>query len=461
MGRPYYSYYLHYQIHILFCGLALAFFHQEDPLTLSLEGYTQRFIEISFIMVVTIKVKEPDPSVDPIVVSFPGGIPEGLQEGSDADPPKFLWRKISETSTRGRSLVGKDSTCLYQGKSDESNKRLTKLCVGVYHKKTGKLVVYPAAEQGTVFCLSQSIPSYVESISDIKLTAVQRRKALFEDFGSQKKRKVMKSQEANIVNVHSVIGAGSLMMTALKHGSMSESNRTAMEVTKSGEKFDAIESSYVEARNTLLPPFNQNAKDPHMVYQAQDISGDDAWGRLSRVADACMHKGKVIDAVTERGEWHEIVKTLLNGIPLDSPNAKYQIKTCMLLNALLSFHLNRRNFMRGSAEQVAKDLRISPEICDRFLDLFTSPLEAGGFGTSKHEKAKCLMFILILYVVAQGRSMKVGTIKPIAETCKVEVGQAVTSLREAGFTVQSDGMGAALKVPLTFPGPKKRGGRGP
>ena len=236
MGRPYYSYYLHYQIHILFCGLALAFFHQEDPLTLSLEGYTQRFIEISFIMVVTIKVKEPDPSVDPIVVSFPGGIPEGLQEGSDADPPKFLWRKISETSTRGRSLVGKDSTCLYQGKSDESNKRLTKLCVGVYHKKTGKLVVYPAAEQGTVFCLSQSIPSYVESISDIKLTAVQRRKALFEDFGSQKKRKVMKSQEANIVNVHSVIGAGSLMMTALKHGSMSESNRTAMEATKSGEK---------------------------------------------------------------------------------------------------------------------------------------------------------------------------------------------------------------------------------
>jgi hypothetical protein len=184
---------------------------------------------------VTIHVKKPDPSVDPIVVSFPGGLPEGCQEGSTADPPKFLWRKAGEASSkRGRSIVGKDDTCLYQGQSTDDDHRRTKLCVGVLHK--GKLALYPAAERGSVFCLTQSIPSYVEAAASDKLTAMQRRKALFDDFGSQKKRKVMKSQEANMVNVESVIGAGSLMMGALKAGAMSESNRTAMAASKSGKK---------------------------------------------------------------------------------------------------------------------------------------------------------------------------------------------------------------------------------
>lgn len=178
------------------------------------------------------------------------------------------------------------------------------------------------------------------------------------------------------------------------------------------------------------------------------------------MTDACLRKNNVIGAVTERGEWHDVVKTILNSISLESPNAKQQIKTCILLNSLLTFQFKRKTIMRGTAEQVARKIKISKELCQRFLELFTSPLEKGGFGTSKEEKAKCLLFILILFIIAQGREMKVNTIKPIAEACKMELIQAAISLREAGFTVQSNGMGAALKVPLTFPGPKKRGGRG-
>jgi A49-like RNA polymerase I associated factor len=179
------------------------------------------------------------------------------------------------------------------------------------------------------------------------------------------------------------------------------------------------------------------------------------------MTDACLHKNNVIGAVMERGEWHDVVKTILYSISLESPNAKQQIKTCILLNSLLTFQFKRKNVMRGTPEQLARNIKISQELCQRFLELFTSPLEKGGYGTSKEEKAKCLLYILILFIIAQGRVMKVSTIKPIVEACKIELGQAAVSLREAGFTVQSNGMGAALKVPLTFPGPKKRGGRGP
>jgi hypothetical protein len=74
------------------------------------------------------------------------------------------------------------------------------------------------------------------SFLGLHLAAMQRRMALLDYFGSQKKRKVMKSQEANMINVESVIGAGSLIMGALKAGATSESNRTAMAASKSGKK---------------------------------------------------------------------------------------------------------------------------------------------------------------------------------------------------------------------------------
>ena len=173
---------------------------------------------------VIIQVKESNPAVDPIVVSFPSGLPQGLQEGSLAEPPTFLWRKQSKES-KGRTLIGKDTTCLYQAGTSEDDHRRTKLCLGVYHK--GKLVLYPTAACGAVLSLSQSVLSYVDTKPDEKLNAVQRRKALFDDFGSQKKRRVMRSQEANIVNVDSVIGAGAFMMGALTTATMSDSNRVA------------------------------------------------------------------------------------------------------------------------------------------------------------------------------------------------------------------------------------------
>ena len=93
--------------------------------------------------------------------------------------------------------------------------------------------------------MSQSVLSYVDTKPDEKLNAVQRRKALFDDFGSQKKRRVMRSQEANIVNVDSVIGAGAFMMGALTTATMSDSNRVAMEATKTGTKVIYIHAYYL------------------------------------------------------------------------------------------------------------------------------------------------------------------------------------------------------------------------
>lgn len=187
---------------------------------------------------IVVNVQDSHPSVDPIVASFPGGLPEHI---GDAEAPKFAWRKIREKSDRGRTLVGEDSTCRYEARTEGRgyDGRRTKLCVGLYNKKTNTLTLHQAAEKGTVFCLSQTVRSYQDSTTSLpsQMSAPDRRRALFESFGSSKKQRVLKSREANVVNVDSVVGAGSVMMGAFLEGqNMSESNRQAMEQAKSGNK---------------------------------------------------------------------------------------------------------------------------------------------------------------------------------------------------------------------------------
>jgi hypothetical protein len=439
---------------------------------------------------VSVAVEASDSLADPIVVSFPGGAPSDAQ---------FVHRLVREGNKRGRKLVGKDATCLYQAESQGKgyDGRRTKLCIGLYNKKTGKLTVHLAAEKGTVFALEQSIPKYIPVAAELR-TAAQRRKALFQDFGSTKKIKILKSQEANRVTVDSAIGTGSLMAGAFQSQTkMSASNRKAMEESKRGEKVslrtqsrgafifnmrivqvclckysyltqnyskqsDAVELAYAEARLAFLPAFDVDAKEAYMIYSARDIAGDEAWGRISRLADACLHQGptKFLAALTERGTWHDCTTTILQSIPLDSPHAKFQVKTAILMNHLITFHLQQRA-LKGDVKIISRSLEIPPEVCQRFLDLFSTAVGSGRdarYATSKPNKDKCRVHLLLLFLMAQGgRTMKVGSVKPICEILKMDTAESANLLREAGCTVK--GASTALTVPLTFP-QAKRGGRG-
>jgi A49-like RNA polymerase I associated factor len=194
------------------------------------------------------------------------------------------------------------------------------------------------------------------------------------------------------------------------------------------------------------------------VYSARDIAGDEAWGRISRVADACLHQndnGKCLAKLTDRGTWHACVVQILQSIPLDSPHAKNQVKTALLLNSMITFHL--QTVLRGDVRSIARMLDMNVEVCQRFLDLFSTAMGSGRdarYAISKPNKDKCRVHLLILYIMAQsGRTMKVGTIKPIVDILKMDMTEAAHLLREAGFTVK--GASAALTVPLTFPQPKR------
>mmetsp|Transcript_24021 Transcript_24021/g.56034 ORF Transcript_24021/g.56034 Transcript_24021/m.56034 type:complete len:198 (+) Transcript_24021:195-788(+) len=193
------------------------------------------------------------------------------------------------------------------------------------------------------------------------------------------------------------------------------------------------------------------------------MAGDDAWDQISRVTDVCIRKDDFFSALTSKGRWHEPVKTILQAIPLDSPNAKYQIKSAILLNHLVSFHKNTGGRLRGRPEYIARDVEVPVDVTKRFLESFTTLVtgEGGmpGYAFSKQNKDKILVHILLLFIISQGRKMKVGNIKPIVDEMKIVMTDATNLLREAGVTVQKAGdtVSAGLTVPLKFPLPKSRG----
>merc|ERR1712070_405268 len=127
---------------------------------------------------------------------------------------------------------------------------------------------------------------------------------IFEDFGSQKKKKVLKSQAANRVDIDHVIGAGSesaVVSQIMEGRAMSESNKKAIEDTKhaDADRKTANEISLEESRKQLIPEYDENAVEPMRVFNAKSIAGEKAWDRIHRKVTACLHQEDPIDAIVQ------------------------------------------------------------------------------------------------------------------------------------------------------------------
>jgi len=238
--------------------------------------------------------------------------------------------------------------------------RRTKMCVGIYDKQSGVVKLHQTACRGTVFALQQYLPlSWYKECTTTASEEQQQQddnnnnndnnlslsRKLFEDFGSAKKRKVLKSQQDNKVNVDSVIGAGSVIAESMledptviadkygnnhdnnntttargsghqPQGGMSESNRKAVEearrmataTTTTTSNNDnntnlrnttvidsVVESAHAQARAAILPAYNLKATNVYDVYQLHTILGTDGWNFIGRIVEACLHNKEESD----------------------------------------------------------------------------------------------------------------------------------------------------------------------
>lgn len=447
-----------------------------------------------------VQVAESSPTTDPIVISFPAGLPGSMtpsssstgaersirfdDEDEDEDengnsnsnssskPPVFTWTRARTVSSKGKIIHGSDDTCTYISSNDGRGHdgRLTKFYVGVYHKPTSTLKLITSTEKGTVFSMDQSVTNYHDSKSlDFRnMSYRERRKLVFESFGSTRKKKTLKSQAANVVEMKSVVGAGKGMMHALEkqmnNNLMSESNKKVMtELKQKKNVMTAVERAYAEARRSFLPPFDESAKTAFRVYDSEEVAGEEAWSQLSGIVTACLHKGdEWKEAIQRKWPWPKATKDLLDLImDTKKKGAKYQIKTIVLVNYLLKFH-NRasKTFISGSQEELAKYLGLPREVSNRFLALFCTPTNSrgkAGYAVSKTLKDRRVVYTLIMYLLAHGKEMKVGSIQSLCEDLRIEVKDAINLYRQAGCICAKNKAGMVsvkLTVPLEFPPPR-------
>ena len=188
---------------------------------------------------------------DPVVVSFPRGVPNSIASstslgddddggGDDAEPPlRFLRSKPKSSSSRGTLITGEDDHCTYTASASGRGHdgRLTKAYVCVYDKKAGTLRLVQSAERGTIFALDQCAKEYTPKINGAggeetgTRSTQDQLQLLVDSFGSRKKQKVMNSRASNQVNIHSVVGTGGVMMDSVKNqeGISHDNRKTILE----------------------------------------------------------------------------------------------------------------------------------------------------------------------------------------------------------------------------------------
>ena len=126
-------------------------------------------------------------------------------------------------------------------------------------------------------------------------------------------------------------------------------------------------------------------------------------------------------------------------------------------------------------EKIAGRMRLPYDVAPHLLHLFstqhhnirsnaasTAPNSDAAtiatYSMDKPLKNKCLVHILLLYLIAHGKEMKVGSINGIAKTLHLEMNVASNLLIQAGCTVAKKVGGTVavtLKAPLKFPPSKK------
>jgi len=390
-------------------------------------------------------------------------------------------------SSSGRKVVGRDKHCTYSASAAglAYDDRRTKLCIGVYNKAKGTVVIREAASRGTVFSLQQSIPSYIEKNGHVQFQAGQNllsyENAVFEDFGSAKKRKALKSRAANQVELTSVIGAGddsAVLHQVIQGEAMSESNRKAIAERRipteeeaeavNGSGNTAVDAAHEAARKKFLPPYDGLAVKPHKVYNPREIVGEAAWKKVYNRVHASMHDNdptsSIVGLIFENA-WQPSILKLVKSTNIEGSDCKDRFTCALLANDLMRFYANNHKRRKIFAIDPTKKSHfgISMEIASRCVELFTTSIpddnENGemAHAMSKQDKDKCIVHILLLYLMAHGTVMKIPDLKFIALDLKLPVNDCAQMLRLAGCQTTKTGtaLSVMLKTPLQFPRPKR------
>ncbi|CAM9644709.1 unnamed protein product, partial [Sphacelaria rigidula] len=253
-----------------------------------------------------------------------------------------------------------------------TNKTETRFLVGVEDEASGEVTLH---EAGHAYALRQSVAGREDDVESNAMDGTdwkEQRDALVNQFGSKKKKAVIRARDANVIEASKVVGGGALSRV-LKQALKEEG--TEGRSPQAAGPADGAAGALMEARRRFLPPMRLDASTPEGVYSAEDITGRqemEAMGRqIDREAEGL--EGGLQQWVKEFAEQSRDAcpRFVANRIVLlpDVTEAKqrYRMLQLLYLRHMIVFH-HSGNLLKGTAGQLSTKLDVPEVVLRRLLE---------------------------------------------------------------------------------------------
>lgn len=372
---------------------------------------------------------------------FPSGTPEVI-----ADKTNFLFQYYSSEDEKKGVIFGESNQVHFIGKNyggASISKSRNNYAVALV--KPGKPAKVVAANG--LFNMKQVNNSDIGGIDNETITESDfnsMRTELTERFGSRKRRRELRSIEANKFNINA--NESTLLAVQKAMGSAeAEAEKTLGENEEDGVAF---------SRRAMLPSYDDTTDEVEEIYKFKDI--------IPKSMSSSLDFNALVAPQETPEELQSIYPkfVLLRRVrlsSLDDDEAKHQGRVLMLLTFLLRlFRLPRRYL-----SDLANSILCPPQIADYIRTKFLHPTSQE---LSREYKAKVVCHAVVLALMGStGFTLEQEALQALATDLKMMVSDLLPYLREVGCstaTKEKAKLSAPLRLPEVGKGGAKKSRRG-
>jgi hypothetical protein len=439
----------------------------------------------------------------PSLMSFPGGLPSKADEFRVSVGRKGSGRKCKHIltceSNDSRKIVLKG----YDYGSQSCKKDTVQYAVGVYDKSSDTLTLIPSSHVFTMRPTINKGDSMMESSPG--MANYDRKRGLVDAFGTDKKKRAVKANEAKRVDGTKVVGLSAVQRSITTE--IEASQQASQESNNLGHGEDGAAIALSAQRERLLPKFDQDALQTRKIYNLDGIMPPRTRELLEKwhdkIAKDLVKKisegdGGMVDAWnTAFGEMSDavVIPSLSMGLSISSRESdaddttkrekKLRHKRCSLI--FLAATINMYLGISGSSSLRRIDLvklkallqkAVTPNLCDIIINTFGNLSSQGNVKSgkegyhhsdtayihfTKEQVDRLLLHIIVLVLVLNRYTFEIDV---LASSLGLSIKRTTLLAREAGCTISKvdvesdDGKTkktsiATLKAPLTFPKPSR------
>lgn len=356
--------------------------------------------------------------------------------------------------------------------------------VSVYDPATGRVTLVPVPHY---FQLHQHIRGLRpktgaareadlarDGADGVALTSEQRadrKRELVESFGSRKKKRKMRSDAANRVDItaHNSVGAVAEALQTSTRGAADAALAAAAEAEATGAAGDA---GLERIRQVMLPPRDPAAGEPSGSYPVHGLVPRDEWDdtdykpfvRMAKKPSLIAREGADLPGfVRNRLQWlgGPGSRDPETGDARDTRPAARCLAHLTYLVRFYAVHLKAARGKAGAAVPLAEDLSAvgCPEhVSDRLVAWFAERQVGGRYKLSPLLQNKLRCYICVLALHASDFAIDYAAVTEMARDLGITVSSCISFFREVGAKAHGKGKERVVRLaaPLVLPALRKR-----